>query len=301
MNRAILPLVLMLITVDIFAAETDYTDYTEQQRKALIQEHCYAGVPSTGKVWARTGYVMQFDQENNVTRWVGYHVIPAYLKTPKRKGRWNTYRNDPDFASEGSDLSYTNSGYARGHLAPYFISGGDRDEDGKFAVGDEDDERTVYEVNYFTNLTPQNHAAFNGSGGVWYQLETYMRTTLFSKKKPQNALAEEVWVYAGTVISTGEEKTIGDGSSAKPKVRIPAAYFKILVIKLKDREEPVTLAFLFPHYTEKDEVKGLKFTEFLVPVDTIELLTGLDFFQGIENEEKREQQNTITVWKETFR
>jgi transposase len=66
-----------------------------------------------------------------------WHVVPEYLDTPKRKGRWANFRTDPDIANPVEDDDYNglleDFDIARGHIAPYFISGGDRDDDGKDA------------------------------------------------------------------------------------------------------------------------------------------------------------------------
>lgn len=119
-------------------------------------------------------------------RWVAYHVTPEYRDVPPREGQFETYRSDPDIDGEAGDDEYTgyfaSRGYARGHLAPYATMGGDRDNDGELAEDDEDDAQTVLEANYMSNMSPQHQGAFNGVGGIWYELER-CRTSWCSIRK----------------------------------------------------------------------------------------------------------------------
>ncbi len=106
--------------------------------QATSHPHAYGGIPSDESFKDRNAYIMQFDSAHKTPRWVAYHVKPSYLDTPPRKG----------------------------HIAPYFISGGDRDHDGTDAEdGDIDDAKTVHEIMYMSNMAPQHHNNFNGSGG----------------------------------------------------------------------------------------------------------------------------------------
>src|SRR3546814_17228692 len=71
------------------------------------------------------------------------------------------------------------------------ISGGDRNNNGKSAAkttkghpaDDIEDACTVFEFNYMSNIAPQLHSRFNGSGGLWYKLETRIRERVAGKGK----------------------------------------------------------------------------------------------------------------------
>ena len=54
------------------------------------------------------------------------------------------------------------------------------------------------------------------------------------------------------------------------------------------------LAFLFPHQHERQG----ELNDFLVPVDTIEALTGLDFFASMDESKQKELEktNTFKFW-----
>jgi endonuclease G, mitochondrial len=254
------------------------------QAEASDSDHAYGGIPSKEAFLERQAYIVQFDNQRKTPRWVAYHVKPENLVTPKREGAWKKYRNDPDVEGESSDEDYkgqfnTWRNYANGHLVPYFVSGGDRDGDGILAQdGDEDDAQAVFEINYRTNLAPQHHHNFNGSGGLWYKLETYVRKTLLRDKQ------KEVWVFAGTIYGQGVYDVIGNG------VEVPPMFFKIIITE--EEGVPKILAFLFPHQIKKHGEIG----DFLVSVNHIESMTGLDFFHELNNEEL-ERESTFKNWE----
>ena len=97
---------------------------------------------------------------------------------------WGKFRDDLNIMGEATEKDYKNKfstwrNYAKGHLAPYFTFGGDRDNDGTTAAeGDDDDAKTVHEIMYMSNMAPQHYYNFNGSSGLWYKLETHVRDTL---------------------------------------------------------------------------------------------------------------------------
>ena len=213
---------------------------TTEQQSNSIQEHLKYGPLDSSKLYPRRGYVMAYNTEQKVPAWVAYHIISEYRDLPDRKkSQWGKFRTDPELPEitnkhynywHGSEFNF-----ARGHLAPYYISGGDRDDDGMDAdiegtgkVEDPDDACTTMEINAMTNITPQYHSAFNGSGGLWYELETNIR----------NAVDEgsEFYIYAGSIFESGQPiQKIGlrskeDGSPlADWNIGVPHGFFKIVI------------------------------------------------------------------------
>ena len=95
-----------------------------------------------------------------------------------------------------------------------------------------------------------------------------------------------VYVVTGGVLSKGL-KTIG-----YEHVSVPDYFYKVILDN--SSTSPKMIAFLIPH---KDTDKGLK--EFVVPVDKIEKLTGIDFFGALEDkiEAKLEASSSFSGWK----
>ncbi len=220
-----------------------------QDNTALIAEHVYGGMPSSDHLLVRNAYVVDYDPDHKAPRWVAYHLVEDYRRTPKRTGKWKSYRADPDFDGEPKERDYAGTfdnsirNYARGHLAPFMICGGDRDGDGmvldadkdcKVEAGDDEDEAlTVKQINYHTNLTPQHHNAFNGSGGVWFEIEERVRDLLDAH--------DEVWVFAGPIFGPGTYDVIGNG------VHVAPMFFQIII--WEDAEGFTTWeAYMMPHH-----------------------------------------------------
>ena len=239
----------------------------------LVKEHVYGGLPSDTNLLVRTAYVLDYDETHKAPRWAAYHLVEDYRRTPKRKGEWKTYRNDPDRDDEPKESDYsgvyydTIRNYARGHIAPFMICGGDRDGDGKVLdadkdglveAGDDADEGpTVHQINYHTNLTPQHHNAFNGSGGVWYEIEVRIRDLLEDH--------EDLWVIAGPIFGPGTYDTIGDG------VQVAPMFFQVIIWE-NDEDEPEWEAYMMPHHQREH----VSIAEHLVSIRHIEAMIGLD-------------------------
>lgn len=264
----------------------------------MIGEHLFGGAPSSGEVLIRWGYVAEYDSARRVPRWAAWHAKSDYLDTPKRKGRWKSFRTDPDLGDPVKDRDYRGLqdafDFARGHIVPYFISGGDRDDDGQdaeietannLAVEDIDDTCTVFEINYMSNIAPQLHGSFNGAGGLWFALETIVRKQIVGK-------GTALHIIAGTIFGDGEVQKFGpDGD-----IHVPHMFYKILI------SEAGVVPFLFVHKA-KIGPKGCGLDAVLetciVSVADIETVTGLDFFAGLPDADEALLEGTDgrAVWK----
>lgn len=248
----------------------------------------------------RNAYTAFYSERERIPKLVSYHVLPNYRETPPRKKRFKKYRTDPDVKNAVVNSDYTNSGFARGHMAPFFISGGDRDNDGTYAQleadsSDLDDELTIFQVNYFTNFTPQHQVCFNGSGGVWYGLETFVRKKLLENGEP-------VQIYAGAITSP-TSKRIGPQND----ISVPDSFFKILVQTQPDGNR-TALAFHFPHYQKdtndqcNDDERKFYDPKHLVTVGHLENLTGIDFFSELPVAKQNliESQSGAIIWSRYY-
>lgn len=277
--------------------------YTSEQQ-VLIEEHAYGGLPSEKTVLVRQAYLVRYYEGNRVPEWVAYHIKLDYLKTPCRDKQFKKFHSDPGVTSPVKDSDYNGVGYDRGHLVPFKVSGGDRDGDGKYAmkdlngdgkfkkddkdpngdylIDDPDDFETVKQVNYMSNIAPQ-HKNFNRNGGLWWKLEGWIREQI---KRDD---IDELWVYAGCIWGQGKIEKIGPDKD----IIVPAVFYKIVIQKpTVESDPPKVLAFLFPHQREK---RG-DLDDFLVSIDTIEALSGLDFFSTMDESQQNKLESTGT-WK----
>ena len=161
--------------------------------------HTFCGMPDEGDVLVRQGYLLSYDTERRVPRWVAYKITPDFLKTPKREGRFASIIRDQQFDNPVVTGDYTHlearRGYVRGHLAPYKVMGGDRDADGQYAdldpyVSDPEEELTIRQANQMSNIAPQHDDEFNGPGGLWGKLERWIQDDVVEDEE------KTVWVVS---------------------------------------------------------------------------------------------------------
>lgn len=283
------------------AIPQDWYDDLSDRDKELYNEHLKLGQPNEEALLIRNAYVSHYSAQYRIPNWVAYHVDPDYLNTPERKGRFASFRKDEDVNDPVEDEEYNglfdSKGYARGHLAPYKIMGGDRDDDGDYAAyvsgvtSDEEDEQTIFQGNYMTNIAPQHHNAINGSGGLWFKLERWIQDDGVEEND------EEVWVYAGCIIFDTENI---EGVGKNDSIAVPNMFYKMVIMESGNEDHPYVLAFLFPHYRQKNDMKENDIFKYLVTVDYIEAITGLDFFSDIDESDQEEFECEIDLesWQE---
>ena len=253
-----------------------------------LAEHVYKGVPACAHLFLRNGYVLCYDPPRRVPSWVSYHLVPGYLETPPRVGACSLFHADPAVPDPVKPTDYNGllkrRGYARGHLAPYACMGGDRDRDGAFAPKDKDDLQTIAEANQMSNIAPQHQDAFNGSGGLWFKLERFVQDVLVRRQHRQ------VWVVSGCLFGRGEPEKVGPHRD----IHVPPMFFEVIAWEEAGRKGPAVLAFLLPH----QHVAHGTLEDFLVSVDAVEAMTGLDFFSELDDavEAKLEDAETWTTW-----
>lgn len=206
-------------------------------------------------------FALAYDEQHEQAAWVAYRLT-AQGKTPRHE-RYDRFMAD-DKVSTGSahPNDYTNSGYDRGHLAPA----------GDFST----DKEALKETFYMSNMSPQK-PAFNR--GIWSKLENQVRDWAEDN--------QDIWVVTGPVLRNQKRlKKIGEN-----KVSVPRYYYKVIL----DAREPdiKMIGFVLENQGSSKELSN-----FVVPVDSVEGLTGLDFFPMLPDqlEENLESQHNTGNW-----
>lgn len=281
------------------------------QITSSIDEHVYGGAPDDSELHAKRAYVLSYNNEQLVPKWAAWHINKEYRDTPTRKSRWSKFRTDPDIPTVNTNdykgWYASEYNFARGHIAPFFIAGGDRDNDGQdaeiestLAIEDEYDACTVFEINSMVNIAPQYHRRFNGTSGEWYKLESDVRK-LADKGRKFNVFAGSVFVKGLDIQRIGNRKE----PEASWKIGVPHGYFKIVI----DLENDIAVGFLFDH--QGDLINGCDIDSrsvkshrnCIVPIEYIEDVTGLNFFKNLDsdtNQNLRGNSNNLG-WKQLLR
>ena len=216
------------------------------------------------KIITHTGYSLLYNEKHEQASWVAYELTKE--ETSKRFNRSNKFITDP-LVTTGSanNADYTGSGYDRGHIAP--------------AADMSWSSTTMAESFYYSNMSPQN-PSFNR--GIWKSLEELVRTWAIENGA--------VYVITGPVLTNGLP-TIG-----RDQVSVPKYYYKVIL----DYTEPDIkgIGFLLPNTGTKQPLQS-----FPVSIDSVESVTGIDFFPLLPYEQERFIEKTLSVnawtWKST--
>lgn len=215
---------------------------------------------TTQQVVHHQGYSLSYSEPHEQAEWVAYELKASDLSSNNFERPY--FEIDHAVKTRAASWkNYKNSGYDRGHLCP---------------AGDRRQSRTLFNETFLTsNISPQNHE-FNA--GIWNRLE--QRVRYWAEKY------DGVYVITGGVLENGL-KTIGNEN-----VAVPNQFYKIVLDY--NSGTPKLIAFLMPH---EESIADL--TQYVVSVDAIEKLTGIDFFYQLDDalEDKLEASAYYKNWK----
>lgn len=257
---------LSVLTIIIFYFLNDYIDqkkanksYKEKSVAKINTNTFYLPSSTTNYVVHHNYYSLSYNEAHEQAEWVAYELKKEHIIYNKFKRPY--FISDASIITKSADWrNYKNSGYDKGHLCP---------------AGDRRFNKKAHDETFLTsNISPQKHD-FNS--GIWNKLE--QKTRYWAKKY------NGVFVITGGVLNNTTKK-IGNEN-----VTVPNYFYKILL----DNNNGTTkvIAFLLPH---EDSQKPLQ--HFVVSVDEIETLTGIDFFENLNDtlERKLEANTNYKAW-----
>lgn len=199
-----------------------------------------------GQIIQHTGYTLAYDAKNKTPQWVAWELTNE--ETRGKEERTNDFQPDPQvIGTQVVTFDYSGSGYDRGHMAP----AGDM----KWS------KQAMQESFYMTNICPQDH-----------HLNTEDWNDLEMKSREWARRYGKVYIACGPIYKGIRNEYIGEH-----RVKVPDAFFKVILID--DARKSYALGFLFENQPGERPLK-----EYLVSVDEIEKLTGMDFFSILPDE-----------------
>ena len=209
-----------------------------------------------------TGYSVSYNQKFRQANWIAYFLTSQ--ETNSIYKRENKFVQDPLIKGTDNGIDYEKSGYDRGHLAPAADMGFSK--------------ITMAESFYYSNMSPQV-SGFNR--GIWKQLEERTRNWAIEY--------DSLYIVVGPIFSDSM-KNIGPH-----RVAVPNSYYKVILDNHKGKEKMI--GFVMKNEGSKNSLQS-----FVVTVDSIEVLTGINFFPLLEDslEIKLESLVLINVWNWKF-
>ena len=205
----------------------------------------------------RPGYALGYDELHEQAAWVIYRLTAEELKT-KVSSRSDDFRADPDVPTgSATPADYRKTGFDRGHMAP--------------AADMAHSAQTMSDSFYMSNICPQRPEC---NRKIWKDLENQVR---------KFALAEQdVYIVTGPIFLKTPLRTIGAN-----KVAVPDAFYKIIY----DTTPPhKMLAFVVPN-----DGSSAPLQSFVVTVDRVEEIIGLDFFPLLPQPLQEELESSIGI------
>lgn len=222
--------------------------YGVQYDSAYIQSLVIPEISRGEKIYRHTAYWFSYNELHEQANWVAYELTKE--ETISIVERTNNFRPDPIVETgTATKADYEKMGYDRGHLSPAADNGWSQ--------------IAMSESFYFSNMSPQD-ASFNR--GIWRILEDKVRHWAAEKHS--------------IIIVTGPVLTMGLPTIGLNKVSVPKYYYKVIL----EYQSPIVHSIGFLMRNEGSE-KPLEY--FAVPVDSIEKITGINFFPGLPDDAEK--------------
>ena len=264
-KRALYSIIAIVIVLAVYGYEHFLVE--EEQAEKVLEgkisktntNEYFLPISTTGQIVHHEGYSLSYSETHEQAEWVAYELKKSHLSNSNFK---RPYFEIDEAVKTGAAhwRNYKNSGYDRGHLCP---------------AGDRRYSQKAHDETFLTsNISPQDHE-FNS--GIWNTLEQKVR--YWASKY------DGVFVVTGGILK-GNMKTIGDEN-----VSVPNQFYKVLIDNNTGKTKMI--AFLMPHENSEKPLY-----EFVVSVDEIEALTGIDFFPELDDaiENKLEASSSYKGW-----
>ncbi len=217
---------------------------SEKNLNDTTQVFDFLPTSSSSQIVKHKFYTLSYHEESEQAEWVAYELKKEYLKNSNFKRPFFIEDTQVKTGS-ASWKNYKNSGFDKGHLCP---------------AGDMEFSVEAYNDTFFTsNIAPQRHDFNNG---IWNRLEQKVRYWA--------EVNDGVYVITGGVLKKPLQ-AIG-----KENVLVPKYFYKILLDN--NNGDFKMIAFLIPN-----EKSNKPLYNFVVSVDLIEKMTGIDFFPGLND------------------
>ncbi|MCD4744061.1 MAG: DNA/RNA non-specific endonuclease [Desulfobacteraceae bacterium] len=206
-----------------------------------------------------TQFTLSYSEEHEQPDWVAYELTDD--EVAMSQDRCNCFAKDDNvITGSATKADYSSTGFDRGHLCP--------------AADNKMSELANRESFLLSNMSPQL-PIFNR--GIWAELESWVR--------------DQAEIYSTIYIVTGPVFVNNLGTLGNNKVTIPGYFYKALL--RFDGTKAKTIGFLLPQVGATGQIK-----DYIVTVNTLETLTGLDFYPELSSsvENRVESQYELKKW-----
>jgi len=195
------------------------------------------------------GHILVYSERHEQPQWVAHIAVPDLITG--NLARIDSFLPDP-LVKTGTAVTadYWNSGYDRGHMVP--------SADMRW------NQEALQATYYYSNVSPQKPEL---NRGAWAELEDWARRYVNHSKR-------RIFIVTGPVLRDGLPTM--QKADRKNEVSIPEMHWK--VIADLDGDQPKAIGFVMRNGPQ--EYPPISYA---VTVDSVERLTGLDFFHALDD------------------
>jgi endonuclease G len=209
----------------------------------------------------RGQFCASYNRDRGIPNWVAWEYDNSWAGSAQRKDIFNPDPLVPAQWYRVTTDDYTNTGFSRGHMCP--------SEDRTKTQADNDS------LFYMTNMLPQTQTL---NGGVWESLESYCRTL--------GSAGDKLYIYSGPYFEGGTGVNGYMTATPNGKVTVPAKCWKVIMVLPAGStglvSEVTTSTRCIAVIMNNDQGPfNSDWKSYRVSVDSIEALTGLDFFSNV--------------------
>jgi endonuclease G, mitochondrial len=207
----------------------------------------------------RGQFCTSYNRDRGTPNWVSWELDASWSGSASRL---DNFIPDPLVPAQWYHVSttdYTNTGFNRGHMCP--------SEDRTKTQADNDS------VFFMTNMIPQSGTL---NSGQWSSLEGYCRTLSQS--------GDKLYIYSGPYGEGGTGDYGYMTSFPNNKVTVPAKVWKVIMVLpagTDDLSRVTTSTRCIAVIMNNDQGPFSSWQSYRVSVDSVEALTGLDFFSNV--------------------
>ncbi len=209
-----------------------------------------------GETVRHAAMVLNYNEQHEQANWVAHIITPEIIQG--NRSRSNDFRQDSLVSTETPVTEdYWDSGFDRGHLAP--------SADFRWS------KKALSESYFYSNMSPQRPEL---NREIWAELEGKLREVVVR----ENA---QVYVVTGGVL---EDSLPSIG--VVNRVSIPKYYYKVALMHTENQKKGI--GFIVPNGATHYPLMS-----FAVSIDSVEKLTGINFFPKLALQEDNQIEATL--------
>jgi endonuclease G len=246
----------------------------EENKEEIISKQFPFGIPKSPanadneRLLFHQEWVALYDDDLLMPVWVAYQLTKAQSSATTAV-RQDCFRRDPRLEEAEASLceDYEEPIFDRGHMLP---------------ANDSKRKQTMMDNGFlFSNMAPQ-HGNFNRK--VWQRLESFVHKAAIA--------SNGLYIVTGAVFDKDNNKKRDKDNQAsrmapRDRVAVPTHFFKIL-IHIRSSGVIDTKSFILPHNNLSSTNNDKYLASMIVAIDDIELVTGIDFFTQMSDEQEEE-------------